>query len=334
MTEPRTAAAVPGGDPRTAAAARSDRRRFLRWIAALSLLGAALWYLTRQVDPAALRAALAGADYRLVLLMTAGHLAVLVSLKAWRWRVMLRPVRRLPFTTLYPYVLAGYAVGNLFPARAGQAARVLLLRRHAVPVAGAVGVLVVEEICNAAILGVIALPLPFLLELPVPVRVSLGVVSGGATVALALLVALAVVGRARGGWLRRLSQGVAILGSARTAALVLALTVTIWLVDLGQIALAMAAVSIAPSYAGVALVLLFVNLTNALPATPGQLGLFEAGATAACVAVGATPEQGLAVGILYHMMQFIPDTAIGLAVLGRGALRRAAWREPGAAPDR
>jgi uncharacterized membrane protein YbhN (UPF0104 family) len=330
MDESRTAA-IPRGESRRGLGPRSERRRFfLRSIAALSLLGAALWYLSRQVDPAALRDALARADYRLVLLMTAGHLAVLVTLKAWRWRVMLAPVRRLPFTTLYRYVLAGYAVGNLFPARAGQAARVLLLRGHAVPVAGAVGVLVVEEICNAAILGVIALPLPFLLELPASVRVTLGVVSGGATVALALLVALAVTGRARGGWLRRLSEGVAILGSARTAAHVLALTLMIWLVDLGQIALAMAAASIAPSYAGVALVLLFVNLTNALPATPGQLGLFEAGATAACVAVGATAEQGLAVGILYHMMQFIPDTAIGLAVLGHGTLGRAARREPDA----
>jgi uncharacterized membrane protein YbhN (UPF0104 family) len=312
---------------RTAGAPRSERRRLLlRSIVALSLLGAAAWYLARRVDPTALRAALAGADYRLVSLMTAAHLAVLVSLKAWRWRVMLAPVRRLPFTTLYPYVLAGYAVGNLVPARAGQAARVLLLRRHAVPVACAVGVLVLEEISNAAVLGVIALPLPFLLDLSTPLRVSLGVVSGGATVALALLVALAVVGRGRDGWLRRVSEGVATLRSARTAALVLALTAVIWLVDLAQIALAMAAVSIAPSYAGVALVLLLVNLTNALPATPGQLGVFEAAATAGCVALGATPEQGLAVGILYHMMQFIPDTAIGLAVLGRGALGRAAWR--------
>jgi uncharacterized membrane protein YbhN (UPF0104 family) len=77
-----------------------------------------------------------------------------------------------------------------------------------------------------------------------------------------------------------------------------------------------------------------VNLTNAFPATPGQVGLFEAGATAACVAVGATVEQGLAVGILYHMVQFIPDTALGLAVLGRRAIGSAAWREPETATDR
>ena len=55
------------------------------------------------------------------------------------------------------------------------------------------------------------------------------------------------------------------------------------------------------------------------------MGLFEAGATAACVAIGATPEQGLAVGVLYHFTQLIPETVIGLSVLGRGALGRT-WR--------
>ena len=96
-----------------------------------------------------------------------------------------------------------------------------------------------------------------------------------------------------------------------------------------------------PSFAGVALVLLFVNLTNAVPITPGQMGLFEAGAAAACVAVGATPEQGLAVGVLYHMMQFIPETVLGTCVLGRGVLGRGvlgraalAEERVGIAPDR
>jgi uncharacterized membrane protein YbhN (UPF0104 family) len=69
-------------------------------------------------------------------------------------------------------------------------------------------------------------------------------------------------------------------------------------------------------------VLLFVNLTNAVPVTPGQLGLFEAGATAACLAVGATAEQGFALGVLYHLMQVIPETAFGGVVLARASLGR------------
>jgi uncharacterized membrane protein YbhN (UPF0104 family) len=299
-------------------------RTNLRRLAAVGVLGLCLWYLARQVDPALLGRALAAADYRLVLVMATAHLVLFLSIKAWRWRVMLAPMRRLPIARLYQYCLAGCAVTNLVPARAGQAVRVLLLRRDGVPVAGSIGVLVVEEICNAAVLGLLGLPLPFLLPLPVRVRFTLGFVTAGAAVALGVLVWLAFAGRARpNGLLRRISEGVAVLGRGRAAAAVLSLTVAMWVVDLGQIALAMRAVAVPPSYAGAALVLLFVNLTNALPATPGQMGLFEAGATAACIAIGATPEQGMAVGVLYHVMQLVPETVLGLSVLGRGALGRA-----------
>jgi uncharacterized membrane protein YbhN (UPF0104 family) len=77
-----------------------------------------------------------------------------------------------------------------------------------------------------------------------------------------------------------------------------------------------------PHLAGAALVLLFVNLTNAIPVTPGQVGLFEAGATAASLAIGASAEQGFALGVLYHLMQVIPETAWGAVVLARASLGR------------
>lgn len=300
----------------------------LRWILTGAVLLGCGVYAARHVDIAALGRALAGADARLVLLMTAGHLALLLPLKAWRWERMLAPIRRLPVLTLYRYCLAGCAVSNVLPARAGHAARVALVRRDGVPIAGAVAVLVVEEICNAAVLGLICLPLPYLLDLPGRVRVVLMVVSGGATLCAAVLAGLALTGRTRAsGLVRRFSEGLAVLADGRAAGVVFALTIAMWILDLGQIALAMAAIHMPPSFAGAALVLLFVNLTNAFPATPGQVGLFEAGATAACVAVGATPEQGLAVGVLYHMMQYIPETAIGLPMLGQGVLGQARLAE-------
>ncbi len=305
-------------------------RRVRRGVAVAAVLGACAFYLARQVDPGALKRALVGADYRLVALMAAGHLGLLLPLKALRWQRMLAPMRRLRLGVLYRYCLAGCAVTNLLPARAGHAARVALVRRDGVPVAGAVGGLVLEEICNTAVLGLLCAPVPFLLPLPARVRATLALVTVGAALGVAASVWLAQAGRARAsGLLRRVGDGVAVLGSWRAAGAVFGLTLAMWLLDLGQIALAMAAVAMPPSFAGVALVLLFVNLTNALPATPGQLGMFEAAAAAACLAVGATPAQGVAVGVLYHMMQFLPETALGLCVLGRGALRTGALR-----PDR
>jgi uncharacterized membrane protein YbhN (UPF0104 family) len=308
----------------------TTRRRagaIARWLGILVVLPCFALFVARRADLAKVGRTLAAADPRLVLLVAAAHLSLFLSIKAWRWRLLLAPIRRLPLGRLYAYCLAGCAVTNLLPARAGLAARVVLVRRDAVPLAGAVGSLVVEEICNAAVLGLVGAPLPFLLQLPPRVRGTLALVTAGSLLALGGLAWVALAGRARpGGRLGRLTEGVAALGHGRAAGSVVALTAAMWAADLGQIAIAMLAVGVTPSYAGVALVLLFVNLTNAFPATPGQVGLFEAGAAAACVAVGTTLEQGVAVGVVYHVVQLVPETVLGVGVLCRGALARDVYR--------
>ena len=298
-------------------------RTVARWVASAAVLGACGYYLATRTDRAALLRALGHANYWLVLAMTVGHLVVLLPLKAWRWALMLEPIRKLPLRRLYGYVLAGSAVSNLVPARAGHAARVLLLRRDGVPLAAGAGTILLEEIYNVLVLAVLALPLPWVLPLPPRVSGMLRLVGVGAVLGIAIAFWLAAAGRARpSGLLGRVSRGLLLLSSTRLAALVLAQSFAMWLLDVGQILLAMAAVGMRPGFFGATLVLLFINLVNAVPATPGQVGLFEAGAAAACVIAGATPEQGIAVGILYHMMQLIPETALGALVLARNAIGR------------
>jgi len=314
-------------------ARRGGRLQLLRWVLAIGLLLAFGWYFATRLDLAALGRALAGADYRLVVLCALGHLVILHPVKAWRWALMLAPMQRIPAATLFQYNLAGCAATNVLPARSGQAVRVILVRRHGVPITGAISVVVLEEILNTSILALIALPLPFLLPLATHTRVVLGLVGVGAFLGLAVAVWLVRTGRAQpDGLRRRIADGLALLADRKAALLVVAQTAVVWWLDLAQIALLMTAVGIPPGFAGAALVLLFVNLTNAIPVTPGQLGLFEAGAAAACVAVGASPEQGLALGVLYHMMQVIPETALGAVVLARASLGAAELRAEGANP--
>jgi uncharacterized membrane protein YbhN (UPF0104 family) len=287
------------------------------------VLGGCGYYLAMRTDRVALARALQNTDYRLVLAMTVGHLIVVLPIKAWRWARILAPIRRLPLPRLYEYCLAGCAVSNLIPARAGQAARVLLVRRDGVPLAAAVGTILLEEIYNVLVLALLALPLPWVLPLSARVSATLRLVAVGAALGVAAAFWLAAAGRARpAGLLRRLSEGLTLLSDTRSTMVVLAQSCAMWLLDIGQILLAMAAVGVAPTFFGATLVLLFVNLLNAVPATPGQIGLFEAGAAAGCIVAGATPEQGIAVGVLYHMMQLIPETVLGALVLARNALGR------------
>jgi len=277
-----------------------------RCIASVAVLAACGYYLATRTDRPALARALGHADYWLVLAMAVGHLVVL-----------------LPLRSLYAYMLAGSAVSNLVPARAGYAARALLVRRDGVPLAAAAGTFLLEEIYNVLVLAVLALPLPWVLPLPPRVSGMLRLVAVGAVLGIAAAFWLAAAGRVRPtGLVARVSKGLTLLSSTRSAAIVLLQSFAMWLLDVGQILLAMAAVGMRPGFFAATLVLLFINLVNAVPATPGQVGLFEAGATAACVIAGATPEQGIAVGVLYHMMQLIPETVLGALVLARNALGR------------
>jgi uncharacterized membrane protein YbhN (UPF0104 family) len=125
---------------------RQRVRAVARWVGSAAVLGACGYYLAMRTDRQALALALRRADYGLVLLMTIGHLAVVIPIKAWRWQRVLAPMRRLPLRRLYGYCLAGCAVSNLIPARAGHAARVLLLRRDGVPLAAGAGTILLEEI--------------------------------------------------------------------------------------------------------------------------------------------------------------------------------------------
>ncbi|HEY6908866.1 MAG TPA: lysylphosphatidylglycerol synthase transmembrane domain-containing protein [Myxococcales bacterium] len=303
--------------------ARQRLRTAARWASSAAVLGACGFYLATRTDRHALALALRQTDYLLVLSMTIGHLVVVMPIKAWRWQRMLEPVRAMPLRRLYAYCLAGCAVSNLIPARAGHAARVLLLRRDGVPLAAGAGTILLEEIYNVLVLAALALPLPWVLPLPARVTGALRLVAVGAALGVGACFWLAAAGRARpAGLLRRLSEGLALLSDARSAAIVLVQSFAMWLCDIGQILLAMAAVGLAPDFFAATLVLLFINLVNAVPATPGQVGLFEAGATAALVLAGATPEEGIGVGVLYHMMQLIPETALGSLVLAGNALGR------------
>lgn len=67
----------------------------------------------------------------------------------------------------------------------------------------------------------------------------------------------------------------------------------------------------------------------ALPSTPGGLGVYEAVMVAALAVFGVPREQALALGVFYHVLLFVPTTALALALLlrsglGLGALRAGA----------
>ena len=57
-----------------------------------------------------------------------------VWVRAWRWHYMLRPLKKIPTSTMFPIVAIGYMGNNIYPARAGEVLRAAVLRqREGVP---------------------------------------------------------------------------------------------------------------------------------------------------------------------------------------------------------
>ena len=85
----------------------------------------------------------------------------------------------------------------------------------------------------------------------------------------------------------------------------------------------MAAVGLHVDPAAPLLVLLGIMVVLAVPSTPSSLGALEFGAVAALKLLGVDEERALAFALLYHFMQLIPVTLLGL-----DGIRLAATRPP------
>ncbi|MBC8496020.1 MAG: flippase-like domain-containing protein, partial [Chloroflexi bacterium] len=92
-----------------------------------------------------------------------------VWVRAWRWHYLLRPVKAIPTKTMFPIVAIGYMGNNIYPARAGEILRaVVLKRREEVPVSASLATIIVERVYDGVVmLAFVFLNLPELARLTV-----------------------------------------------------------------------------------------------------------------------------------------------------------------------
>src|SRR5215510_6730970 len=82
-----------------------------------------------------------------------------VWVRAWRWHYLLGPIKKIPTKTIFPIVTIGYMGNNVYPARAGEVLRaVILKRKEGVSVSASLATIIVERIFD----GVVMLAFVFL----------------------------------------------------------------------------------------------------------------------------------------------------------------------------
>ncbi len=92
---------------------------------------------------------------------------VAVWARAWRWHYLLQPIKDIPTNEMFPITTIGYMGNNIYPARAGEVLRaVVLKRREGVSVSASLATIIVERIFDGVVmLGFVFVNLPELARL-------------------------------------------------------------------------------------------------------------------------------------------------------------------------
>jgi hypothetical protein len=269
--------------------------------------------------------------------------------RTWRWHYLLRPVKSVSTREMFPIVTIGYMGNNIYPARAGEVLRaVVLKRKQQIPISASLATIIVERVFDGVVmLGFVFLNLPRLATL----TSSSGFIGNIQTLALwgsfAFLGALAVFMLAAmfpakaeiisskliqvflperfrertQDILIKFLGGLESLRSPQEAVMVLLTSIVIWLLETGKYWFVMQAFDFEVSFFALMLMNGIVNLATTIPSAPGYVGTFDAPGIAVLTAFGV--EQGVAAGytLVLHAALWFPITLLGGYYMLREGIR-------------
>ena len=268
-----------------------------------------------------------------------------VWVRAWRWHYLLGPIKKIPTQTMFPITTIGYMGNNIYPARAGEVLRaVILKRKEGVSVSASLATIIVERIFDGVVmLAFVFVNLPELAKL----TDASGFVGNIQDVALwgtaAFLGALTVFLLAAmfpkitakvGFWfifrlvpkrlherilgmMNKFLDGLASLRSPFNVLMVFFTSVLIWLLETGKYWFVMHAFDFSVSFFALMLMNGIVNLATTIPSAPGYIGTFDAPGIAVLTAYGVEHSVATGYTLVLHVALWLPITLLGAYYLAR-----------------
>lgn len=279
-------------------------------------------------------------------------LATLLSIwiRAYRWKVLLQPVREVTVGATYSATMIGFMANNILPMRLGELVRAYALGRSGgVSKSSAFATIVVERafdlLAILLFLGAMLLRYSFAHWVAVAGYVALGTCVGMfAVMALMwwqrartqrLLSPLfhrlpGGMGAEMEGWFVRFLDGLGILSRGHHVLWVTVLSVLTWLAMAGGFYYTGTALGLDLPVEASLVLLVICSLAVMLPSGPGFVGTFEAGARYGLLLFpGITSNEALSYALFYHAATFVSVTLLGFYHLWRTgfSLRRAVEEE-------
>ena len=334
-----------------------------RWQFWLGILISALFlYLVlRKIDYTQLWQELLSANYWW-LIPGVGVYFIALWVRSWRWHYLLRPLKPIPTRTMFPIVTLGYAGNNIFPARAGEVVRaVVLKRKEGVPVSASLATVIVERVFD----GIVRLAFVFVNLSELTRLTDVSIAAGSLNIGIrqvaiwgsvaffgalafflvaamfptatdrlvAWLVAHLVPARLRERTLdisHRFLAGLESLRSPFDVLMVFFTSVIIWLLETVKYWFVMHAFNFSVSFFALMLMNGVVNLATTIPSAPGYLGTFDLPGIAVLQAYNIPRETAASYTFVLHFALWFPVTALGLYYMFREGIR---WTETIKATD-
>jgi len=284
-------------------------------------LGAAL-HRAESARPAWLLAALAA-------------FAAATCVRALRWWVLFEPPGRPPLPAVTSATLIGYFFNSVMPARAGEAARVIALRRSSErPTAEIAGTVIVERLIDTVALFALLAALSPWLPMPKVSPIALWAIAGVSLLGLAVVAAapwlaprVPMPAKVRPYADQVVGGLTAVMRRPPIAASCSVLTLLSWgLMGLSTWAL-MRGMDIHLGPQAGLFVAIATGIAMVVPSAPASVGVFEAATVLTLAAFGIARAPALGFAIVLHVLNVVPLIGAGLAAL---AMQRGT---PPAPPD-
>jgi uncharacterized protein (TIRG00374 family) len=258
-----------------------------------------------------------------------------IFLRAWKWLVILEPVKRASFRNLSSATLIGLMANNILPARAGEFVRAYVgARMERIPFSTSFATVVIDRVLDGLtvsaifILAVIVQPLPDEIKGAGYLAATIYGVALGSLLVLILNEqwALRVIAKVLSPFPRRFGSyvvdlaisfagGLSALRSPRLLLSATGISVLIWLGYALSVYFMALAFGIELTVMQSFVVLLIVTIALTLPSTPGFVGTMELALKWGLVLFGIDESRAFAFALVYHVTQYVPITVAGLLAL-------------------
>lgn len=309
-----------------------------------------LYWVLKDIEYTTLWQKTLEANYWLIL-PGVGAYFIGLWVRAWRWHYLLRPVKQIPTRAMFPIVAMGYAGNNIFPARAGEILRAVVLKnKQDVPISASLATIIVERVYDGVVmLAFIFVNLAELSRLTEDITLFRSftiqdVAVWGSVLFFGVLVVFLAAAmfpnqaekilrwltnrfvpeRLREKTLQiavRFLGGLASLRSPVEALMVFLTSVVIWLLETVKYWFVMHAFRFAVSFFALMLMNGVVNLATTIPSAPGYLGTFDLPGIKVLQAYGISAETAASYTFVLHFALWFPVTLLGLYYMWREGIK-------------